>query len=261
MACAARLATGRSGPANTTALSPLGRAVAAAATVVVVCSCGGLRSTRSSSWLGAAARSNSHSSRTAAEVTLSSQDHVVEACSELQTGGGPGVEVGSDIDGSRASLVPSNGPELLEGRSSIDRWLVGSGADQDVVNTAVDCDGSFVGSTGRWVVGTEVLNDVVLNQRAPGPSVDGKVGVTVWIVVAGVGNGSATTWSPSLSTDEVSTRLPDNAVCATSKVGVGDVGATVSPPRVVVSIVGTSGAWSSSTREKGSVVRSKSRGG
>jgi len=37
---------------------------------------------------------------------------------------------------------------------------------------------------------------------------------------------------PSLSTDEVATASPVDAVASASTVGVGDAGATISPPRV-----------------------------
>lgn len=48
---------------------------------------------------------------------------------------------------------------------------------------------------------------------------------------------------PSLSSDEVATRLPVDAVRAPGSVRVSDGRGTISPPRVEVAIMATLGAW------------------
>lgn len=54
-------------------------------------------------------------------------------------------------------------------------------------------------------------------------------------------------WVPSLSTDEVATAAPLDAVASSVAIGVGDLGATVGPPGVVASVVVASGRGSALT--------------
>jgi len=93
-------------------------------------------------------------------------------------------------DGSSGTLTLADGPELLEGSSANDGWLVGAGAHQDVVGSTVRCHGALSGGSTGWVVGTEVLNNVVLDQRILGPTINGEVAVSVRVVGAGVLNDS-----------------------------------------------------------------------
>lgn len=97
------------------------------------------------------------------------------AATEAHTRVCPGAEMGANIDGASGTLVATNGPELLEGASSVDRRLVGAGGDGKIVDGAVDGDATLVLSTRRRVVGAEVFNDVVLNERVAGPAVDGEI--------------------------------------------------------------------------------------
>lgn len=73
----------------------------------------------------------------------------------------------------------------------------------------------------------------------------------------------ATTRIPSLSTDKVSITGPGNAVFASSAVGISDVGPTVCPEGVVVSITGSgrAGGVRLSLREIGSRAESSSSEG
>jgi hypothetical protein len=60
----------------------------------------------------------------------------------------------------------------------------------NLVRGAVDGDGALVLRLRGRVVRAEVLDDIVLDEGVAGPAVDGKVGVTVGVVGAGVGDGA-----------------------------------------------------------------------
>jgi len=83
-------------------------------------------------------------------------------------------------DGATGALALADGPVLGEGSSTLDRRSVGAGVLVDVVGGTVGVDSSNVVGAGTWVVGTVVVGDVVLNERAGGPSVDGEIGVARW---------------------------------------------------------------------------------
>ena len=55
----------------------------------------------------------------------------------------------------RSSFGVTNGPELLEGLSAINRWGVGASRHVNIVYTAVGGDCALLLSTRRWVVSTE----------------------------------------------------------------------------------------------------------
>lgn len=140
--------------------------------------------------LGAsAALADGDAGRSAAEVTLSSHDLVVVAA-QVQANLGPGIKVGRNGDGAADTLVPADRPVLLEGAGALDGWLVGSGADEDVVGAAVDSHLTLLLGTARGVVGAEVLNDVVLDERAASPTVNSQVAVTVGVVATRVRDGT-----------------------------------------------------------------------
>jgi len=170
------------------------------------------------------------------EVTLSGDDLVVVA-TKGHALAGPGVKVSLHVDRSAGTLVLANRPVLLKGPSSIDGWLVGTGRLGDLVGRAVSGQGTLVRGLGRWVVSSEVLNDVVLDEWVASPAVDGKVGVAVGVVGTRIGDGTGGSRVPSLSTDEVATTSPVDAVASASTVGVGDARATISPPRVEAAVV------------------------
>lgn len=137
--------------------------------------CSSLSWRRAGSWVGvgaAAARSNSDVGGTGAVVTLGRDDLVIVA-SQFHVKGRPCVEVGTDIDGTASTVVGADRPVLLEGRRPLDGWLVGAGRLEDLVGTAVHCDGTLCLCSRGGVVVAEALNDVVLNQWVLGPAVDG----------------------------------------------------------------------------------------
>jgi hypothetical protein len=126
---------------------------------------------------------------TAGEVTLSSNNLVVVG-TELHALGGPGIEVGLHVDGTGAALVLADRPVLVEGLGAVNGGLVDALGLGDLVRGAISSDGALDSGVGRGVVGAEVLNDVVLDQRVAGPAVDGEVGVALGAVGAGVGDGA-----------------------------------------------------------------------
>lgn len=205
-------------------------------------------------------RFNGDGSRATAKVSLGSDDLVVVSA-EVQTDLGPGVKVRSRVDGAAGALVAADGPVLLKGGRANDGGLVGAGADVDVVDAAVARHLALLASSRRRVVGAKVFDNVVLDERVLGPSVHGEVAVAVGVVRARVFNGAfarklsglvymhlfgiillcvlhlpTSSWVPSLAAYKVAAVAPADAVLTTSFVGVGDVGAAIRPPRVVVSI-------------------------
>ena len=144
------------------------------------------------SWWGSSGRStlgDGDGRRTGREVTLSGDDLVIVG-TQVQAIGLPGVDVVGEGDGSAGTLVAADGPVLLEGGGTNDGWLVGTGGDEEIVDGSIGGNGTSVGSTRRWVVGTEVLNDIVLNQWVLGPSVNSEIRVTFVAVAALVADDS-----------------------------------------------------------------------
>jgi hypothetical protein len=135
---------------------------------------------------------DSHGGRARAVVALDGKDLVV-VVSEVKTSVLPGLEVSTGVDGTAGALVATDRPKLLEGLAvTLDGRSVGTGADVDVVDGTIDVDLTALARAGRGVVGTEALNDVVLDQRAAGPAVDGEVAVAVGLVRARVLDSSVT---------------------------------------------------------------------
>jgi hypothetical protein len=135
---------------------------------------------------------DSHGGLARAVVALDGKDLVV-VVSEVKTSVLPGLEMSTGVDGTAGALVATDRPKLLEGLAvTLDGRSVGTGAGVDVVNGTIDGDLALLGRAGRGVVGTEALNDVVLDQRAAGPAVDGEVAVAVGLVRARVLDSSVT---------------------------------------------------------------------
>ena len=63
-------------------------------------------------------------------------------------------------DSATGALGPPHRPVLLEGSRPVDRWLVGTCADVDVVGITIRCHGALLGSTAGGVVGAKVLDNV-----------------------------------------------------------------------------------------------------
>ena len=95
--------------------------------------------------------------------------------SELHSLGSPLVEMGLDIDGTAGALAAADTPVLLEGLGALDGRLVNARTLRNLVVASINSERALVGSLGRRIVVAKVLNDVVLDQRAGGPAVDGEV--------------------------------------------------------------------------------------
>jgi hypothetical protein len=90
------------------------------------------------------------------------------------------------IDASAGTLVLANRPVLLKGLGAINGRLISAGRLGDLIAGSIGGQGTLVAGLGRGVVGAEILDNVVLDQRVAGPAVDGKVGVAVGVVGARV---------------------------------------------------------------------------
>jgi hypothetical protein len=192
---------------------------------------------------------NSDGSRSAGLVTLGGHNLVVVG-TQAQAQLLPSIEVVGSSNSSGGSLAGTHGPVLLEGRGTEDRRLVGTGGGEDVVGGAVAGDTADLLGGARWVVGAEVFDDVVLDEGVGGPAVDGKVGVSVWLVGTGVVDVASRSWVPSLSCNEVTPVAgPGDAVLTSGSVVVAHTSGAISPEGVVVSVVGTSGAGSQAALE------------
>lgn len=114
--------------------------------------------------------------RAAALVPLSREDLVVERA-HLHAERLPRVEVIRRRDRAADAFALAHGPELIERLRAGDRGRVGAHGLVDVVCRAVGGDRAHVRQPRAWVVCAEGIADVVLNERARGPSIDGEVRV------------------------------------------------------------------------------------
>ena len=80
------------------------------------------------------------------------------------------------------SLGVPHRPELLERRGTINRGLVVPPGREDVVASAIACNGPLALCCGSWVVRSVRLDDVVLDQCISSPAINGKVAVAVGLV-------------------------------------------------------------------------------
>ena len=126
---------------------------------------------------------------TAALVAFSSDDLVI-VLSEVKTESGPGVEVVLHGNTAADTLALADRPVLLEGASTVDGGLVGTGRDVDVVVAAVRREASLELSTAAGVVGSERFNHVVLDQGRAGPTVDRKVTIARRVEATAVVDGA-----------------------------------------------------------------------
>lgn len=84
-----------------------------------------------------------------------------------------------DGNGAANTLGTANRPELLEGGSTVNGWLVVTGRLENVVCAAVRVDGTLLLSSRRGVVGAVSLDNVVLDERVAGPAIQRNVRVNV----------------------------------------------------------------------------------
>src|SRR5690606_14025547 len=171
---------------------------------------------------------------TAALVALGRQDLVVVAA-QVQAGPGPRVEVVADGDGAAGPLLLAHAPELLERPGALDGGRVVPPGLVDVVRAAVGGDCALVGAGGP--VGAPALDDVVLDQRVPGPAVQREVGVARRVEGGVVGHGPPPAGGPALTGDKVPGVPPLGAVAAARVEGHRDGPGRVGPERVEVPVV------------------------
>ena len=91
----------------------------------------------------------------AALVALSRSDLVVVR-TEVEAVARPGVEVVLHVDRAANTPVLADGPVLLESPGAVDRGLVGTGRDVDVVDAAVGGEAALELGAGARVVGAAV---------------------------------------------------------------------------------------------------------
>lgn len=101
----------------------------------------------------------------------------------------PRVEVVSSRHGAAGTVGLADGPELVERRGALDGRFVHALRLVNVVGSAVRGDRALLGGARGRVVGTEALDDVVLDERVGGPTVDGEVTVADGGIVAREGDG------------------------------------------------------------------------
>ena len=121
---------------------------------------------RTAAAAAAATLADSEVRRTGAEVALDGEDLVVVGA-ELHAEARPRVEMIGHCDGAGRTLALADGPELLEGRGAFDGRSVGALVGVDIVDAAVSRDGSLLGCPRGRVVGAEVFDHIVFDQRVP----------------------------------------------------------------------------------------------
>lgn len=141
---------------------------------------------------------NSNLRRSTALITLSSEDLIV-VLSKLLSILGPRVEMVLDCNSASNTLTLPDAPELLECRRAVDAGLVDAGGLQNVVCAAIRGDGTLLLSSRAGVVGAVGFDDVVLDQRVAGPTVEGDVGVDVLgVPSSSVVYDAVAAWVPAL---------------------------------------------------------------
>jgi len=131
-------------------------------------------------------------------VSLSS-DNLVVVLTKVQSISAPGIEMVLHVDRSSSTLALTDRPVLLEGAGSIDRWLVNTGGDVDVVASAISRKATLVLSAAAWVVCSKVLDDIVLDKWVAGPAINGEVAISLWAERTTVVDGPTVSWVPTLS--------------------------------------------------------------
>jgi hypothetical protein len=146
---------------------------------------------------------DSDRSRSGAAVSFGSKDLVVVR-SQLLAVLGPSIKVGLNVDRTTNTLLLPDRPELLEGRGTIDRRLVGTGGLENVVSATVSGNGTLLLSSRTGVVRAVSLDNVVLDQRITSPAVERDVRVDIaGIPGTRVGDVADTAGVPALTSDEV----------------------------------------------------------
>jgi hypothetical protein len=177
---------------------------------------------------------------------------------QLQTVLGPRIEVSPDVDRATHTLLLPDAPELRERAGALNGWLVGSLSLKNIVSATINGDGALLLCCRGGVVAAVRLDDVVLDERVPGPAVKRNVAVDVCAIPGtGVGDGAGGSGVPALSGNKVVYVVPRDRVFASSLpiltlgllrshevrsylVVVGHGTLSISPEGVEEAIVGTS---------------------
>ena len=115
---------------------------------------------------------------TAALITLGS-DNLIVVVTEAHALGGPSIKVVLHVNAAAGALRLADRPVLVKGLSTIDGGLVVTSGLSNSVGTAVGGESALLRGLAGGIVRAEALNDVVLDQRAAGPSVHGQVAVAL----------------------------------------------------------------------------------
>ena len=79
---------------------------------------------------------------------------------------------------------------MVEGANTVDTRLVVTGALAETIGAAIAIHCPQIAGPRRRVVGPEILDDVVLDERVAGPAVNCEIAVAIGLVRAGVLNTS-----------------------------------------------------------------------
>jgi hypothetical protein len=90
-------------------------------------------------------------SRAAALVTLTGNNLVVVR-TQVHAERSPCIEVSSGVHAAAGAVALADGPVLLEGRGTLNGWLVSAGGLQDVVGSTIGGDRALQGRGGGGVV-------------------------------------------------------------------------------------------------------------
>lgn len=94
----------------------------------------------------------------------------------------------ANVDRTAAALALPDRPPLRESGRADDGRLIHTLAGVDVVGAAVGVEATLVLGTAAGVIGAEVLDDVVFDQRVAEPAVKREVSVAAGVELRGVGD-------------------------------------------------------------------------
>lgn len=134
-------------------------------------------------------------------ITFSSNNHIVIWWSHGHSKSTPRIHMIISSYRTTSTFISSYRPMLIKRLCAIDWWLLNSSWKINVIGVAIGDNSSFeCCATGR-IVRSEILNDIVLNERISSPTVYSKITITIWLICSRVIDGSISTWIPSFSTN------------------------------------------------------------
>jgi hypothetical protein len=110
-------------------------------------------------------------------------------------------------DGATHALGLADRPILIEGGSSLNRWLVDALVQVDIVGATVTGNGALVGASGGWVVVTVGFDDVIFNEGIGHPSINREIRVSCKLVRTSPTEGSSQASPSGLKLPEYVTEL------------------------------------------------------